>query len=107
MLVKPLYFSNEPPVPSENLYIEEPLSYSYAPVSPEPVLYPLTNGFTEPEYMGSVEDTCAGLTLFLSSKCCFTTTPEDKLVLAGVKSLIILNKELSKNLIKRIKSLTS
>ena len=44
--------------------------------------------------------------LFLSSKCCLITTPDDKLVLAGTKSLIILNNELSKYLINLTKSLT-
>ena len=56
----------------------------------------------------SISDVAEGLAydhLFLSSIGELIVTPVDKLVLAGIKSCSILNNELSKNCIKRIKLL--
>ena len=48
--------------------------------------------------------TCGCGYLFLSKICCLIIIPEARLVREGTKSFIILNNELSKNLIKRTKS---
>ena len=61
----------------------------------------------KPQIDASVNEAEGGAYLFLSSKFCFITTPEVNVVLAGVKSSIILNNELSKNFINLIKSFIS
>ena len=61
----------------------------------------------DPVKVSSVDDTKVLLCLFLSNICCFTTTPAVRETLDGVKSLTILNSELSKNFINLTKSCKS
>ena len=85
-LVKLLKVSKEPPSPPST-------------TSTDPVSYPLGNDLTEPLYCWSSQLACGCGYLYLSKIVGLTVIPEAKDVLAGTKSLIILNNELSKNLI--------
>ena len=75
-------------------------------ISKDPVSYPNGNDLTEPVNKSSSNEGLGWGCLVLSKIWGLTITPVDKDVLAGTKSLIILNKELSKNLASLIKSYT-